>query len=141
MISVLLVDNSRAARTGLVNSLRKRPSLDVIGAVANESEAARSLACKEPDLVLIDIHYRDGDGAALCAEIRRLTNAPIVVLTSFMTVERWDRLKAAGADAHLLKRVDSDALERDLVSFAKADRGRNSSPARKRNEQGGQGIW
>jgi hypothetical protein len=35
-----------------------------------------------------------------------------------MTPERWGELKNAGADEFLLKRVDSAALERDLLRVA-----------------------
>jgi hypothetical protein len=40
-----------------------------------------------------------------------------------MTDERWRALRAAGAGAYLLKRVDSEALERDLTAIAKRGRG------------------
>jgi hypothetical protein len=68
------------------------------------------------------MHHRDGDGVAPCADIRRLTSAPIVILASFMTAERWSGLKAAGANEFLLKHVDTAALERDLVRIAASHR-------------------
>ena len=114
MTSILLVDHSRTAGAGLATSLRKRPRLDIIGVVQDTIAAGESLARTQPDVILIDLHHRDGDGAALCAALRRLTNAPIVALASFMTSERWDGLKAAGATEFLLKHVDTAALERDL---------------------------
>ena len=138
-VGVLVFDRSEAARAGLVGLLRRR-ALDVVAAVASEDQAAEAIARKDPDLVLVDLHHSDADGPAICAALRDATQAPLVILVSFMTDERWAQLRAAGADEYLLKRVDSGALERDLVSFAEAYRGRASSNDKKRDGRDGHGI-
>jgi len=117
--TILLFDESEAARGGLVNLLTRRDGLDIIGAVGSEQAAADVLAREEPDIVLFDMHHSNARGPSICAALRNLTSSPIVVLASFMTPQRWSELKDVGADEFLLKRVDSAALERDLVRIAR----------------------
>jgi len=116
-VAVLLIDDEDQARAALADRLRRFRRLELIDAVRDEREAAGALSKAEPDVLLVDLHSRHGedDGVQLCSELHRMASAPLVVLTSFMTDERWQRLRAAGATNCLLKHVDSGHLERELV--------------------------
>jgi DNA-binding NarL/FixJ family response regulator len=132
-VRVLLFDDEEVARAGLASRLNRLPGLEVIASVGDEQQAGEALRRQEADVVLIDLHSQSGDGAgpAMCARLREMVAAPLVVLTSFMTPERWDQLEAAGVDGYLLKKIDSEALERKLVAVDSRYRARNRAPGTK----------
>ena len=112
---VLLVDVEDEARAGLAQRLRRIEGVELVGAARDVTEVTRLLDGKEVDVVLVDLHQRDGSEAALCRELHRLVPAPLVALASFMTPERWAPLERAGVNDCLLKHVDTDRLGRELL--------------------------
>ena len=112
---VLLVDVEDEARTGLAQRLRRIEGVELVGAARDTSEATRLVDGNEIDVVLVDLHQRDGSEVALCQELRTLVPAPLVALASFMTPERWAPLERAGVNDCLLKHVDTDRLGRELL--------------------------
>lgn len=135
-VRVLLFDDEDVARAGLTTRLNRLPGLAVIASVRDEQEAENVLAQQEADVVLVDLHSHSGDGQgpAMCARLRKMVSAPLIVLTSFMTPERWDQLEAAGVDGYLLKRVDSEGLERELVAACSRYKERGSAPAARKEQ-------
>ena len=62
--------------------------------------------------------------------------APLVVLASIMTNERWQRLRAAGVTRCLLKRIDSECLNRELLLAGNKDKSGSTAPeAGRKNAQ------
>jgi adenylate cyclase len=62
------------------------------------------LAEHSPDIVVLDFHLPDGDGLALCAQIRALPSPPpVVVITGDDDVQRRAEALSRGADDLLLK--------------------------------------
>ncbi|QRN94710.1 sigma-54-dependent Fis family transcriptional regulator [Archangium violaceum] len=92
--------------------------LDVLGArglsvVPLESVAAAEayLALHVPDLVLLDVKLRDGDGLVLLDRLRKQGfRAPVVVMTAFGTVERAVQALRAGAADFLVKPFSNERL-------------------------------
>jgi CheY-like chemotaxis protein len=125
VVTVLLVDDAEDARLMLADHLRRLTDVKLIAAVRDEREAADVLRTSQPDLLLVDLHshHWDGDDLGYCARLRELTTAPLVVITSFLTNERWQRLKAAGVEDCLLKQLGSQRLERELVAIAMRAKG------------------
>lgn len=59
-----------------------------------------------PDLILIDLELPDLDGAELCARIRERSGdrrIPLLLMTGYQLANQLDHVRAAGADAILLK--------------------------------------
>jgi two-component system OmpR family response regulator len=119
VVTVLLVDDADDARAALANRLRRLTALQLLASVRDASEAAAALRRSRPDVLLVDLHshHWPEDGLALCARLRELTTVPLVVITSFMTDERWKQLQAAGVDNWLLKRIDGERLEQQIVGL------------------------
>jgi DNA-binding NarL/FixJ family response regulator len=92
--------------------------VELVGSVADASEAQDLLRDGSVDIVLIDLHRRDDHEERVCRNVRHLTDLPIVVLASFMTPERWDRVRAAGATGYLLKQIDSEQFGRELGHYS-----------------------
>jgi DNA-binding response OmpR family regulator len=106
---ILVVEDELPMRTVLRDCL-ERHGYRVL--LASDGESALDKALKEkPDLILLDIMMPKLDGLAVCAELRRLTNAvPILFLTAKGKVE--DRVAGldAGADDYLVKPFSRDEL-------------------------------
>ena len=117
-VRLLLVDDHDDARTTLVQRLRRDARLQLVGAASTLEEAARLLPDARPDIVLLDIHGHDGRGVEACRALRQLTDAPVVVFTSYVTPALWRAAKEAGAADYLFKHVDTDRLSKAIVRLA-----------------------
>jgi len=109
MPRLLVVEDELPLRTVLRDCL-ERQGYRVL--LASDGELALQKALQEkPDLILLDIMMPKLDGLAVCAELRRLTQAvPILCLTAKGSVE--DRVAGleAGADDYLVKPFSRDEL-------------------------------
>ena len=82
----------------------------MLTAADGESGLKRALE-EKPDLILLDVMMPQLDGFALCAELRRLSNAvPVLMLTAKGQIE--DRVNGldAGADDYLVKPFSTEEL-------------------------------
>jgi DNA-binding response OmpR family regulator len=106
---ILIIEDEAPMRTALADLLAAegyRP----LTASDGERGLERALA-EKPDLILLDVMMPRLDGFALCAELRRLTNAvPVLMLTAKGQIE--DRVHGldAGADDYLIKPFSTDEL-------------------------------
>ena len=75
------------------------------------AEARRKVGRSQPVLVVLDLILPDLDGLILCADIRRETGIPIVVVSG--TNRKRDAVLSLrlGADDFILKPFDVDELE------------------------------
>lgn len=101
-ISVLLVEDDRNLREALAETL-----LDEAYAVrtaATLAEARKALAEAAPDVVVLDLMLPDGDGSALCKELKRSRPQVRVLMLTARTLED-DVVKGfdAGADDYVGK--------------------------------------
>jgi DNA-binding NarL/FixJ family response regulator len=119
---VLLVDDHEDTRTALARRLQRDRGLELVGTASSLEEAAGFLTRACPDIVLLDIHRRDGRGIDVCQELHELTEAPVVLLASFMTPELWGTAKKVGAADYLLKHIDTDRLSREITRLAERHR-------------------
>ena len=126
---VLLVDDHHDVRISLAQRLERDARLELIGAAARLEEAAALLRKSPADIVLLDVHGHDGQGLEVCRALYALTDAPVVLFTSFMTPELWAAGREAGAAGVLLKQIDSDGLGLEILRIAKQHRGRRQPDA------------
>lgn len=68
----------------------------------------------QPEVLLVDLHLRNGQELESCRALCHLTDVPVVALASFMTPERWKAVERAGVATYLLKHVNTDQLGREL---------------------------
>jgi DNA-binding NarL/FixJ family response regulator len=110
-VKVLVVDDHRLVRAGLITLLSASDEVEVVGEAADGEqaiEAARSLA---PDLILMDLSMPNLDGiAATRAIATEFPDIRIVALTSFSDRQRVTDVLAAGAVGYLLKDCTPDEL-------------------------------
>jgi len=100
---VLVADSDSVMRETLVNYLEE--FFEVIA--TNSSEEALSLFnSQQIDLVLLDVVMPNIDGFELIKEIRKVSQVPIMVLTSRLNIEEQLKAYDLGVDDYLLKPCD-----------------------------------
>src|SRR3989304_8446483 len=120
---VLVISDHDDVRTSLEQRLRRDCRLELVGAAAHLEEAAELLRKSPADVVLLDIHGHDGHGLEVGRALHALTDAPVVLFTSFMTPELWAAGREAGAAGVLLKHIDTDRLGFEILRVAEQHRG------------------
>jgi len=108
---VLVVDDlvaNRALLTDLFGSL----GFEVDDAVNGEQGLARAMA-EPPDLVVMDVSMPVMDGVEATRRLRetaRLANVPVLAITASPSPLERERMMAAGANAFLLKPIETPGL-------------------------------
>jgi DNA-binding response OmpR family regulator len=131
-VRLLLVEDEPLTVRMLAKGLREQAyAVDV----ARSSRAALELANDNTyDLIVLDLGLPDGDGLALCRELRSAgTSAPILILTARDAVAARIAGLDSGGDDYLLKPFDLGELLARLRALAR--RG-NRPPQRERLEVG-----
>ncbi|MDT8439859.1 MAG: response regulator transcription factor [Wenzhouxiangellaceae bacterium] len=100
-MKILVVDDDADLRS-LIGFALKREGLLVIEA-GSVVEARRGFVDETPDLVILDVNLPDGDGMALCEELRRTSTVPILMLTVRAAEDDLVRALDLGADDYLTK--------------------------------------
>ncbi len=103
-IRILIVDNHPIVREGLSLCLAAHPDLEVVGEAADIPEALQELAATNPDVAVIDIGLRTGNGLELVKRIKD-RDLPVRVLVWSMYDESLyaERALRAGALGYLNK--------------------------------------
>ena len=97
-IRVLLVEDNDVFRESLVFLLRRQADVEVVGAVADGSSAARACAELEADVVVIDYRLPDVDGAEVAEAVRdRCPGTSVVFLSASAGKEEHEAARSTGA--------------------------------------------
>jgi DNA-binding NarL/FixJ family response regulator len=108
---VLIVDDHPMVREGLTMRLSAQPDLQVCGEAACEDEAIAVVKQTHPDLVLVDIALKSGDGIELVKQIKsRHPSIKMLVLSSYQESLYAERALRAGATGYLSKQESHDKL-------------------------------
>ncbi len=111
MIRVVLVDDHKIVRAGLVSLLEAHEDITVVGTAQDGTEALDVVSATLPDVVLMDLSMPKTDGvSATRAIVAAHPDVQVVVLTSFADAERVHDALDAGAVGYLLKDTDPDDL-------------------------------
>jgi DNA-binding NarL/FixJ family response regulator len=109
-IRILLVDDHPMVREGLVARLQSVPRYRVVGEAGGRAELLALLPGAAPDVILMDVGLKDGNGIALAQEL--LTCWPelrVLMFSMYDNPEYVQRALQAGARGYLLK--DAPASE------------------------------
>ncbi len=112
---VLIVDDHAALRHGLAALINEEPDLEVTGQAEGVSKALQILEEADPDLAIVDITLKDGNGLELIEQIRA-RNSSIKILVSSMHDEYLytDRALRAGAQGYINK---AEALDQFISAI------------------------
>lgn len=101
---ILLVDDHALVRDGMRALLASHPLAEVVGEAADAAQARSEVARLKPDLVLMDIGLRQGNGIELTAELTRThPGLAVLMLSMYDNPEYLHRALQAGARGYVLK--------------------------------------
>ena len=128
---ILAVDDEMLALRRLNLLLQTIPQAEIVGEANSCSEAYAKISALRPDVILLDIKMRDGNGFDVVEAITRLPNPPVVIFVTAYDQFATRAFDAAVAD-YLLKPVERDRLVRAL---AKVEQQLNAKDAEQRVEE------
>jgi DNA-binding NarL/FixJ family response regulator len=108
---VLIVDDHPAVREGLGVLISRQPDLEVCGEAADVTEALRLLRITNPDVAIIDISLRNGNGIDLIKRIQARQVAPRLLVWSMHADALYaERALRAGALGYINKGEATDKI-------------------------------
>lgn len=108
---VLIVEDQRIVREGIVALLEDEEQIEIVGEAANGREAIALYASLRPDVVLMDLQMPEVDGPEATRQICAADpQARVLVLTTYATDEFIFTALKAGACGYLLKDTSADQL-------------------------------
>lgn len=112
MNRILIADDHKLFRDGVVSLLETHPDLEIVCQAANGKEALHFLENETVALALLDISMPEMDGIALTTVIReRFPDIKVIVLTMHNNAETIQAVIKAGAQGYLLK----DSSKQELI--------------------------
>jgi DNA-binding NarL/FixJ family response regulator len=124
MIRVVLADDQALVRAGFRALLDAQDDIEVVGEASDGDEAVRLVRRSAPDVVLMDIRMPGTDGLTATRTIAgddRLSDARIVILTTFELDEYVFEAIRAGASGFLVKDTEPVELLRAVRAVAEGD--------------------
>jgi two-component system KDP operon response regulator KdpE len=105
---VLVVDDEPQILRAL--QIKLRGDGYAVDAVATMSDAIAQAAMRPPDALIVDLILPDGSGTDLCRQLRRQTQAPILILSAVGDEQEKIAALDAGADDYVTKPFSGDEL-------------------------------
>jgi DNA-binding NarL/FixJ family response regulator len=95
--------------------------IEVVGSAAAEAEAIEAIRTTQPDVAIVDIQLRTGNGMNVLREAKRMrAGLKVMVLTNFGYPQYRRRCMQEGADCFLDKSGEFMAVETILGEWAQA---------------------
>lgn len=118
--NIIIVDDHKIFRDGLLLLLDNFDFVKVIGQAANGEEFLSLIETKVPDIVLMDINMPKMNGIeATQRALQKYPELKIITLTSFADDEYIEQMVSAGVEGYMLKRSDIEDFEKAIKKVAK----------------------
>jgi len=114
VLRVLTVDDEALALRRLKLILQTIPNIEHVGEANSCNQALISFKTLLPDVILLDIKLRDGDGFEIVEQLSRQTTSPSIVFVTGFDYYACRAFDTAAVD-YLLKPVDRDRLLKALM--------------------------
>jgi DNA-binding NarL/FixJ family response regulator len=119
---VFIVDDHPVLRQGLGRLINEQPDLEMCGEADSPVETMKQLGVAKPDIVLVDLTLRGGDGLELCKQIRdRFVDLPILVVSMHDEGLYAERVLKAGARGYVMKQEPQETVITAIRTVAKGD--------------------
>ncbi len=119
-IRVFLLDDHEIVRRGVAEVVNAQSDMEVVGEAGSPAEAVSAVAQCRPDVAVLDVRLGEGNGIAVCREIR--SNHPEVaclILTSFDDDQAIIDAAMAGAAGFVLKQIRGNELVESMRKVAR----------------------
>jgi DNA-binding NarL/FixJ family response regulator len=121
-VRVLIADDQKIVREGLVSLLSLLPGIDVVGAATDGDDAVRQALALRPDVVLMDLNMPRCNGVEATGQLRdRQPGTRVVVLTTYADDDWVFAALQAGARGFLTKDAGAEEIHRAIATVASGD--------------------
>jgi two-component system secretion response regulator SsrB len=80
------------------------PDCDVVGCVADDHALLEATTRLQPDVVVLDLFMRSGNGLEMCRDIKRVVpETQVVIMSAYTDQNVWREALGAGASAFVAK--------------------------------------
>jgi DNA-binding NarL/FixJ family response regulator len=108
---VLLVDDHAVVRQGLAELINDQPDLVVCGEADSPPDALRVVAETRPDVAIVDISLKSGDGIELCRQVHeQWPDVALLVLSMHDEGLYAERALRAGAMGYVMKQEPQETV-------------------------------
>jgi DNA-binding NarL/FixJ family response regulator len=116
-VRVLIADDQKVVREGLVALISLLPDVTVIGAAADGDDAIRQCGKLRPDVVLMDLNMPRCNGVEATERLGQLLpDIPVVVLTTYSDDAWVFSALQAGARGFLTKDAGAEEIHRAITA-------------------------
>ena len=117
-IKVLVADDHRIVREGLISMLRNEPEMQIVGEADNGREAILIARNLKPDVVIMDISVPDMNGMDAARRITSGSQTKVIALSMYADRRFVIGMTQAGATGYLLKECAFEDLLRAIRAVA-----------------------
>ncbi|MBO8170167.1 MAG: response regulator transcription factor [Thermoanaerobacteraceae bacterium] len=110
-IKIMIVDDHEMVRLGLSFIIKAYDNLELVAEAASPGEAVAKAEELQPDVVLMDVRFPEGNGVEACREIKAINkDIKVLMLSSYSEEEAIVSSIVAGASGYVLKQIGKDKL-------------------------------
>ncbi|MGC2485394.1 MAG: response regulator transcription factor [Acidimicrobiales bacterium] len=120
-ITVVITDDQRVVRDGLVVLVGLCEGITVVGAASNGAEAVALVTDLSPDVVLMDLRMPEMDGVEATRQITSSSSSRVVVLTTYVDDDSIFPALRAGASGYLTKDASAEEIEAAIRAVSLGD--------------------
>jgi NarL family two-component system response regulator LiaR len=118
IIRTVIVDDHGIVRQGL-RALLTRPGIEVVGEADSGLAAVELAKSLRPDVLLLDIRMKDGDGLQALPQIKAVSpGTSVIMLTTYANPGYLARAISSGAAGYLSKETNPDQIVRAVRAAA-----------------------
>jgi two-component system NarL family response regulator len=122
MLKLLIVDDHAVFRQGLRALLDLEEDFDVIGEASRGDEALAIASSESPDVILLDLHLPDGNGADFCpALLEASPGSKVLILSAYNEDQGVRAALIGGASGYVLKTVSGERLAENIRSVYRGE--------------------
>jgi two-component system NarL family response regulator len=122
MLKLLIVDDHAVFRQGLRALLDLEEDFDVIGEASRGDEALAIASSESPDVILLDLHLPDGNGADFCPGLLEASpGSKVLILSAYNEDQGVRAALIGGASGYVLKTVSGERLAENIRSVHRGE--------------------
>jgi len=110
-MKVFIVDDSELLRERVIGLISDVENTQIVGQMETMYGSVDWIRKTQPEVLILDIHLKDGNGIEILKRIKKDPDAPtVIILTNYPYPQYRDKCEEAGAEYFLHKATEFDKL-------------------------------